>query len=168
MRVHDQTRVPEFLQMLDDLFKTHLEIGVFGEDDSEIVMIASVHEFGVDIRVTDKMRNYLHSIGIHLKGDTTHVKIPERSFLRGSYDQEKENIVIESERLLRRVIALELPVNTFYQTLGELIVGKVQRYLTDLRNPPNTPATITNKGSSNPLINTGRLRQSITYKIVRN
>jgi len=167
MKVHDETKVPEFLEMLDELFNTHLEIGVFGEDDSEMVMIASVHEFGVKIKVTDKMRAYLHSIGIHLKPSTKTIKIPERSFIRAGYDKEKENIIRESEKLLEKVMKLELPVKVFFETLGELIVGMIQKYLTDLSSPPLHPATIASKGSSNPLIDTGRLRESITYKVVR-
>ncbi|WP_132995829.1 hypothetical protein [Sporanaerobacter acetigenes] len=167
MKVHDETKVPEFLVMLDELFNTHLEIGIFGEDDSEIVMIASVHEFGVEIKVTDKMRGYLHSIGIHLGPNTKTVKIPERSYLRAGYDKEKENIIRQSEKLLEKVLTLELPVSIFFETLGELIVGMIQKYLTELKNPPLHPATIKNKGSSNPLIDAGHLRESITYKVVK-
>ena len=167
MKVQDETKVPEFLEMLDELFNTHLEIGVFGEDDSEMVMIAAVHEFGVEIKVTDKMRGYLHSIGIHLNPNTKTIKIPERSFIRAGYDQEKENIIRQSEKLLEKVLKLELPVDVFFNTLGELIVGMIQKYLTDLSSPPLHPATIASKGSSNPLIDTGRLRESITYKVVR-
>jgi len=167
MKVHDETKVPEFLAMLDELLNTQLEIGIFGEDDSEMVMIASVHEFGVDIKVTNKMRGYLHSIGIHLNPNTKTIKIPERSFMRAGYDKEKENIIRQSEKLLEKVLKLELPVKVFFETLGELIVGMIQKYLTDLSSPPLHPATIKNKGSSNPLIDTGHLRESITYKVVK-
>ena len=50
--------------------------------DSEVVQIAAVHEFGCTIEVTPKMRAYLHYQGIHLKPDTTHIHIPARPFLR--------------------------------------------------------------------------------------
>ena len=124
MKVQDETKVPEFLEMLEELYNTHLEVGIFGEDDSEMVMIAAVHEFGVEIKVTDKMRGYLHSIGIHLKPNTRTIKIPERSFIRAGYDQEKEKIIRESEKLLEKVLKLELPVDVFFNTLGEMIVGE--------------------------------------------
>ena len=55
-------------------------------EGKEMVNIAAVHEFGCTIEVTRKMRVYLHSIGIHLKKDTTHIVIPERSFLRATRD----------------------------------------------------------------------------------
>lgn len=50
--------------------------------------------------------------------------------------------------------------------IGNIAVGKVKEYMTDLRTPPNSPATIKKKKSDNPLIDTGSLRASITYKIV--
>ena len=168
MKIHDETKVPEFLKMLDELSTTHLEIGIFSDSGGDILMIANVNEFGLNIKVTDKMRNYLHYIGIHLKKETKEIKIPERSFVRGSYDENKNKIIDNADKLLEKVINLELPVSVFFDTLGEYVVGLVQDYMTDLRSPPNHPATIANKGSSNPLISTGRLRQSITFRQVKN
>lgn len=50
--------------------------------DSEMVQIAAVHEFGCTIAVTPKMRAYLHYQGIHLRKETTYIHIPARPFLR--------------------------------------------------------------------------------------
>ncbi len=44
--------------------------------------IAAVHEFGCTIRVTPKMRAYLHYQGVHLKASTQYIVIPPRPFLR--------------------------------------------------------------------------------------
>lgn len=167
MIIKDETSVPEFLKVLKELTRTHIEIGIFGEDDSEILMVAHVNEFGCQIEVTDKMRNYLRAIGLPLKNETTHINIPERSFIRSGYDQEKNKIIDKIGPLLEQVIQLQLPVDTFLETLGEYTVGLIQQYLTDIRGPKNHPFTVRQKGSSNPLIDTGRLRQSITYKVVR-
>lgn len=49
-----------------------------------VVDIAAVHEYGCTIRVTDKMRGYLHSQGLHLKQSTQFIRIPERSYLRAT------------------------------------------------------------------------------------
>lgn len=49
--------------------------------------------------------------------------------------------------------------------LGNVIKGDIQKSITDLRTPPNAPLTIAMKGSSNPLIDTGFMRASVTYKI---
>lgn len=70
--------------------KYSIRVGIIGEQASQIhkgsgltnAQLGAVHEFGKEIEVTEKMRGYLHSIGIHLKKDTTHISIPARSFLR--------------------------------------------------------------------------------------
>lgn len=50
--------------------------------------------------------------------------------------------------------------------IGNIAVGKVKQYMTELQDPPNAPSTVKKKGSSNPLINNGHLRQSVTYSII--
>lgn len=55
---------------------------------------------------------------------------------------------------------------TVLNQVGALAVGSVQSYMTDLSDPPNAPSTIAAKGSANPLIDTGELRQSVTYTII--
>jgi len=41
-----------------------------------------IHEFGATIPVTDRMRGFLHILGIHLKASTTVIKIPARYPIR--------------------------------------------------------------------------------------
>lgn len=43
--------------------------------------------------------------------------------------------------------------------------ASVKKYMRDLREPPNAISTIKKKKSSNPLIDSGQLRSSITYKV---
>lgn len=163
----DKSRVPELLKVLEELDSYSIQIGIFGEDDSDILMIARVHEFGVKVTVTPKMRGYLHHIGIHLKPSTQHINIPERSFIRASFDEEQAKIISAGEKLIKQVIMLRTPVRTFFDVMGEYIVGLVRNYLVDLQSPSNHPVTVQRKGSSNPLIDTGRLRDSITHKVVK-
>lgn len=57
---------------------------------------------------------------------------------------------------------------TLDQTLdavGAFAAGATQQYITDLKNPPNAAYTIAQKGSSNPLIDTGSMRASVTWKV---
>lgn len=56
-------------------------------------------------------------------------------------------------------------IDNALEIVGQIAVGKVQQYMTDLQSPANAPSTIAKKGSSNPLIDTGALRQSVTYSI---
>lgn len=57
------------------------------------------------------------------------------------------------------------PMNQTLEQVGAFAVGAVQTYMTELRDPPNAPYTIEQKGSDNPLINTGSLRGSVAYKV---
>ena len=177
MSVKDESRVPEFLKMMDELYSTRLEIGIFGDGKGgethdkgkpiTVLGIATINEFGLQIKITDKARNYLRAVGMPLKRGTSHINIPERSFIRSGYDDGKGKMMDRGETLLKKVINLELPVSAFFDALGEYAVGLIQEYLTDIRSPKNHPFTVARKGSSNPLIDTGLLRQSIEYQVVR-
>lgn len=70
-----------------------------GSDGEELVNIAEVHEYGVEIAVTNKMRNYLHSVGLHLKATTNVIKIPARPTFGPILEKEKDEIakIIEKE-----------------------------------------------------------------------
>lgn len=162
----DFNHIPKLKRDLEYLDNHHVEIGVFGEGDSKILMIARVHEFGTQIQVTEAMRGYLHSIGIHLKDETNKINIPERSFMRSGFDSRKRKIQKQGEKLLTDVLTMKTRAKPAMKALGLVISTQIQEYLTSLSSPPNHPATVQNKGSSNPLIDSGQLRESITYKIV--
>lgn len=69
------------------------------KDGKPLVNIAEVHEYGREIKVTPKMRKYLHGIGLHLKAETTYVKIPARPTFGPVWDAEVDNVIkiIEEE-----------------------------------------------------------------------
>jgi len=74
------------------------------KDGNPIVNIAAVHEFGVAIDVTDKMRGYLHSIGLHLKPTTKVIRIPARPTFRPVWEDEEEEIVKVIEQELQKAL----------------------------------------------------------------
>ena len=93
--------------------------------------------------------------------------IPERSFMRSTVDEEQRVYLDHLERAAgefadgrqgRAVQTLE--------RLGLRAVGDIQEKIVELRDPPNAPSTIASKGSSNPLIDTGNMRQSVDYLVV--
>ena len=67
--------------------------------------------------------------------------------------------------IIRSAIENKTPLDTALNQIGVVAVAKVQQYMVELKTPPNTEATIKAKGSSNPLIDTGQLMQSVTYKV---
>ena len=159
-------KIPELVQNLQELGQHHLEIGILSEGDTELTMIASVHEFGVQIQVTPAMRAFLHHIGIHLKKETETINIPERSFVRSGWDAKLPDIEQKITMLLDAVLMGEIDAMTFYNSIGGQVVVYLQEYLTALSSPPNHPATVEQKGSSNPLVDTGRLKDASTWRVV--
>lgn len=55
-----------------------------------------------------------------------------------------------------------------YEKAGLIGANAAKKYFTSGNLAPNSPLTIKMKGSSRPLIDTGALRQSITYVVRRN
>lgn len=67
--------------------------------------------------------------------------------------------------IIRSGIEKGTDITTILEQVGAIAAGATQQYMTDLKDPPNAPYTIEQKGSSNPLIDTGALRASVTYNV---
>lgn len=52
-----------------------------------------VHEYGALITVTEKMRRFLHAMGIHLKASTDTIKIPKRPWFWPTWLRIKEEAI---------------------------------------------------------------------------
>lgn len=141
MSATEFNHVPELLRSLDKLKKKKITVGIHGDVGSDIFDRAVANEFGTS-------------------------KIPERSFIRASYDKEKKNIEKDAKKLIEKVISREMTPNEALETLGDVAVGYVKEFAVDLRDPPNAPMTIALKGSSNPLVDSGQMIDiGIDYKI---
>lgn len=139
-----------------------VEVGVF---KGEHAWLAGIHEYGCDIKVTPKMRAYLHRRGLHLKKSTTHIHIPERSFLRTGYDQNRDEVLKKAGKLLAEVTAGRMTARGCYQAVGLGLSSKIKDYARDLGSPPNHPFTQDQKGTSNPLIQTGDMIGGISWRV---
>ncbi len=98
---------------------------------------------------------------------TKEIDIPERSFIRAGFDENKSNIEEKGENLLQMLIHQDTDLDIFFETLGEYASGKIKEYLVDLKSPANSALTSKVKGSSNPLVDTGHLRDSISYEVTK-
>jgi len=148
--IRRNNNIPRVIQSLKDLKKYDIEVGIFGSSGTEYVIIAGVQEFGITIR---KERGS--------------IVIPERSFLRSTFDDKNNEWFKFMRKQMEHVINGRINAQMLCERLGAKMVGDIQEKLTDINSPPNAPATIAKKGSSNPLIDTGGLRQRITCKVVR-
>lgn len=149
---------------LDELNRYAIEIGIFAADDSEYAMIANVHEFGTTIHAKNgKFLAIPTPDGIVLKES---VKIPERSFVRSTFDEKNNEWIEFLKNRVEKLTRLELTARQVFEQLGARIASDIQMKIRDLRTPPNSALTIANKGSDNPLIDKGGLRQRVTWKVV--
>jgi hypothetical protein len=67
----------------------------------------------------------------------------------------------------KKVIRGELSQSVAMHQLGDTIANDIKDAIIDVDSPALKVETIKNKGSSNPLIDTGHLKQSVTYKVVK-
>ena len=66
--------------------------GAKGKKGQNLVNIGKVHEYGVTISVTDKMRGWFGAQGAHLKKSTRAIVIPKRAFIGPGIEDAKEII----------------------------------------------------------------------------
>lgn len=89
---------------------------------------------------------------------------PARPFLRQTVEKNESKI----NEFCAREAGKMFDGGTAEQCLdkiGVFMKGLVQKTIRDGEFAPNAPATIQKKGSDKPLIDTGRMRQSVNYHI---
>lgn len=91
-------------------------------------------------------------------------RVPERSFLRATMDANRAPYTDRLTRVVDDAAMGRQDLRTGLAIVGEVVEGDIKAFITDLKTPPNAPYTIYRKGSSNPLIDTGRMRASIKHR----
>ena len=91
--------------------------------------------------------------------------IPERPFLSNAMRNHRADYRSEMKRSARKVLRGETAIRTVLKSLGQTAMQDVQKEMISLSSPPNSPVTIALKGSSNPLIDQGNLRDAVTWKV---
>ena len=110
---------------------------------------------------------YWNEVGVESK-DGKGWKIPPRPFMRGWADSNKENIKQTMQSVAQAVSSGKIEAETAVERIGQYCQDGIKSYIRRGDFTPNSPATIEKKGSSRPLIDTGTMRNSIRYEIVRN
>lgn len=93
--------------------------------------------------------------------------IPPRPFLRRGVETNINKINSIKLKLVNQVIDDRISVDHGLNELGLKTQSLIQAGFTKIKWQKNAASTIRQKGSSQPLIDTGFLRQSITYVVVR-
>jgi len=131
----------------------------------------NLHDVSVEVGILrgkykaegDEPARYVAQVAV--QNEYGHGRIPSRPFMRNSMRKNKKNM----RKQLRRVAKSELKGKSpriQIMRLGMMAQNWIRREITDLRTPPNAPLTIARKRSSNPLIDTGRMRQEIQFRVL--
>lgn len=146
-RVWDKLR-----KKLDRIKTTHVKVGVLQskgggestESGATLVDIATIHEFGAPV-----------------------AGIPERSFIRRTFKDKKKDLAKLTARLAKLIVEDKKTVQQALEILGAWGAAEVQKTITSGAPipPPLQPGTVLAKGSSRPLVDTGRLVQSISWDV---
>lgn len=134
-------------ELVDRAKGARVVVGVLGSTSSrpgesiDNVELAVVHEFGLGV--------------------------PERSFLRATFDRMKDKWARFASRVMRQVSRGRLTLEDGLAIIGERVKADVKKAITSGAGipPPLAPATIARKGSSRPLVDTARLLGSIDYEV---
>jgi hypothetical protein len=130
------------------LQKAKIHIGIQGDEDSEVLIIATVHEFG--------------ATGTNKNGHR--FNFPERSFIRASYENELGAISKFAQRQLDDVINGKKKAVQALNAIGAFCVMSIQGYIDEGKVQP--PSDFENKNRFVTLYETGvHIRDRITYVI---
>ena len=146
VKVKDTAEGKRLKKMLDELSQKKVRIGfqkgkATEDDGTDVCDVAAWNELGTE-----------HS--------------PSRPFLRKSVDENeaKINSFLQSQR---RALINGTPAEQILKEIGIFQKDLIQEKITEGSYEPNAPSTVKRKGSSKPLIDTGRMRQSVDYVIAK-
>lgn len=91
--------------------------------------------------------------------------IPERSFIRAAYDENAKDLDGVIDRLWGGVKAGKIGAKKAAEILGDRHEKQIKAKIKKGPFAANDESTIKRKKSSNPLINTGEMRNSIRYEV---
>lgn len=101
----------------------------------------------------------VHEFGSPSKG------IPERSFLRSTVLEQADKYAKIIAETIPQAINGGMSEHDAYSRLGTVAMNDVKMKIASGEFAPLSQKTIDRKGSSKPLIDTGALRQSITFEV---
>lgn len=167
-----------------DGFANNLTIGIHeGEGDStesglSMAGLGAVHQFGASIdhpggtryvSTGGKAKFVSNSFTGPVTGVTKahKITIPARPWLDvGVASGESEYAAIFKENM-GDIASGKTSVIDVLNIVGVVAVSKVQEFMINLTSPANAASTVRAKGSSNPLIDSGAMMQSVGYAVTK-
>lgn len=93
-------------------------------------------------------------------------RIPARPFFRTSWERNKKAYKKDLVDFYRNILNGKVQdAEVFFDILGAKASNRLKMDIVAFSDPPNAPSTIARKKSSNPLIDTGRLKASVSWEV---
>ena len=89
------------------------------------------------------------------------IGVPERPFMIPAGNKAANKII----NITVKSIAGGMDEQQALSKAAIMFKNAIQKEITNIKEPPNSPATIAKKGSSNPLIDSGDMRKSVKWKL---
>lgn len=156
----------------------HEEAGNVESGDLTMASLGATHEFGAEIKHPggtsygyaskaaadrDEVRFLRSGAGYMELGVTKphNINIPARPWLEPGVASATRELLLT----IQDGIEAGRSMDQILEAVGVVAAVAVKVYMAELRAPPNAASTIRKKGSSNPLIDTGAMRQSVTHQV---
>ena len=91
--------------------------------------------------------------------------VPQRSFIGAYFDEHDREIHVRAHKSVEAYLKGTIDKERCLAQVGSFCVGGIQVRISQGIEPWLLPSTIKAKGSSVPLVDTGQLRSSITWKV---
>jgi phage gpG-like protein len=141
---HIQQRLEKIIAKMAQ--KPHVAVGILQDEKVDekfsMVDLATVHEYG-----------------------SKDGRIPQRSFIRSTCDAQQKKHTTIIHKLQSKVIAGALTIKQALGQLGEVVSKDMVQTINRGISPEVKSTTKKRKKSSKPLIDTGRLKGSITHEV---
>jgi len=148
------------LDKIKQLEKMSVTIGIHGMEGEQKKLVRKVPAYkkaakgqreAVDSNLTVAQVAFWNEFGTR--------RIPSRSFLRSVFMKKNREITLAANRILMN------DPDKFYPMIGQFVLSQVKLQIANNIPPPLKPETIRRKGSSTALVDTGQLRNALTYKV---
>lgn len=91
--------------------------------------------------------------------------IPARPFISTTSDERRTAWYARFDIGINKALYAMGAPNEGFEAAGQLATRDIQKKILAIKTPPNSPRTIEIKGSSDPLVDTGQMRQSIRHVV---
>ena len=167
----------------------HVDIGIHPVSGEEMVMIASTQEFGATIQnpggqpffITKDPKWASVPNAAPLDDGSTMVfmakgkpgaltkphtiEIPARPFIRSTVDEKRDEYGEEMQKFWQMILDAKIGVQQALSLMGQRVESDVKAKIVSIKTPPNAPSTIRKKGVDNPLVDTGKMLNSVRYAV---